>query len=125
MFQLCLQRDFVAHHYLVGGDWGPENEMHAHQYRVELRLSGTDLDEHEYLVDLVDVERHLDAEIDSYRGATLNEQEPFAGHNPSLEWFARVLAKAIGERISQTQVEAIEVRLWENERAWASYSMEL
>jgi hypothetical protein len=29
MYSLSLQRDFIASHYLVGGDWGPENDPHA------------------------------------------------------------------------------------------------
>ncbi|MDX1601115.1 MAG: 6-carboxytetrahydropterin synthase [Anaerolineales bacterium] len=125
MYQLCLQRDFRAQHYLIGGDWGPENDVHGHDYRIELRLSGESLDEHEYLVDLVEVERHLDAEVDKYRGRVLNDLEPFSDRNPSLELFARIMSQALAERIAAPQIREIEVRLWENEQAWASYSMEI
>lgn len=125
MFQICLQRDFSARHYLVGGDWGPENDLHAHDYRIELRLSGESLDEHEYLVDLVEVERLLDAEVEKYRGRTLNDLEPFSDRNPSLELFARVIGQELAARMTSPQVREIEVRLWENEQAWASYSMEI
>ncbi len=124
-YQLCLQREFEARHHLVGGDWGAENEPHSHHYRVELRLHGEALDQHEYLVDLVHVEQVLEAEVERYRGRSLNEQKPFAGRNPSVEWFARVLALGLAEGLEAQAVTRLEVRLWENEQAWASFSTEL
>ena len=68
MYTLAVQRDFIAFHYLIGGDWGDENKPHSHDYRVELRLEGSTLDKHGYLVDIVDVEHHLDALVEAYRG---------------------------------------------------------
>ena len=35
MYTLAVKRDFIAQHFLVGGDWGEENENHAHQYKTE------------------------------------------------------------------------------------------
>ena len=61
MYALSVSRDFVAQHFLIGGDWGAENEKHSHHYKIELRLEGTELDKHGYLVDIVDVEANLDA----------------------------------------------------------------
>ena len=48
MYTLTVKRDFVAQHYLIGGDWGAENEKHSHHYAVELTLEGRELDEHGY-----------------------------------------------------------------------------
>ncbi len=125
MYQLCLRREFVAQHYLVGGDWGPENELHSHHYRIEARFGSAQLNEHEYLLDLVDVERRLDQEIERYRDQTLNELQPFADRNPSLEWFATVFARGLAGQIDEPQVDWIEVRLWEDDQAWASFTLEL
>ena len=93
MYNLCLQRDFHARHFLIGGDWGAENEEHGHPYRLEWTLEGETLDEHGYLVDLIQVEGHLDFALGRYRDQTLNEIPEFAGLNPSLENFARILPK--------------------------------
>ena len=38
MYTLAVQRDFVAQHYLIGGDWGAENFWHSHHYRLEVQL---------------------------------------------------------------------------------------
>ena len=59
MYTLAVKRDFVAQHYLIGGDWGAENEWHSHHYALELQLIGPELDAHGYLVDIVAVEREL------------------------------------------------------------------
>ena len=40
MYAVAVSRDFVAQHFLIGGDWGAENESHSHHYRVEVGLEG-------------------------------------------------------------------------------------
>ena len=59
-YTLAVQRTFVAWHFLVGGDWGPENHPHGHDYVVEIQLEACRLDEHGYLIDIVHVEALLD-----------------------------------------------------------------
>ena len=125
MYRLSLQRDFEARHYLIGGDWGAENTEHAHPYRIEWILEGPRLDEHGYLVDLVTVERHLEATLAKFRGHTLNALPDFAGLNPSLEHFARVLATRLATVLDRAQVETHSVKLWENPVAWASFRQDL
>lgn len=121
MYRLCLQRDFQARHFLIGGDWGPENDEHAHPYRLEWTLEGERLDQHGYLVDLTVVEAHLDFVLQRYRDQTLNEIPEFSGLNPSLENFARILAERLTTALAGHDLLAHEVRLWEGPGAWASY----
>src|SRR6185503_12769297 len=59
MYKLGVKRDFIARHFLIGGDWGAENLPNSHHYILELQLAGKELDQHGYLVDIVDVEKHL------------------------------------------------------------------
>lgn len=124
MYTLAIQRDFIARHFLIGGDWGPENELHAHHYRIELQLEGGTLDEHGYLVDIVDVEVALETMVDRYRDRTLNELPEFEGLNPSVEHFARIVCRKLNDEIAASNVDALVVRVWENEIAWASYRQE-
>src|SRR5574339_76272 len=121
MYTLGVRRDFIARHYLIGGDWGPENFPNSHHYVLELQLEGKELDRHGYLVDIVDVEKHLDEIVGHYREQMLNETPEFAGLNPSLEHFARILATSLSERITATNITGVRIVLWENERAWAAY----
>lgn len=124
MYTVAVKRDFVAQHYLIGGDWGAENQLHSHHYQVELQLHGATLDRHGYLVDIVDIERHLDELVSSYRDQTLNDRPEFAGLNPSIEHFARTLCQALSDRINAPNISALTVRIWENDIAWASYRVE-
>ncbi len=122
MFTVAVKRNFVAQHYLVGGDWGDENTRHSHHYVIELQLSGTELDEHDYMVDVVEVEELLDAQVRYYRDATLNALPEFAGHNPSIERFAFVLCTSLARKLSASHVDIVTVTVWENDTTWASYA---
>ena len=123
MYTLAVRRDFIARHFLIGGDWGPENDPNSHHYVLELRLKGIELDQHGYLCDIVDVEQHLDEVVNYYKEQMLNEKLEFEGLNPSIEHFARILATTLNERILAPNITKIKVVLWENESAWAAYSV--
>jgi len=123
MYELGIRRDFIARHFLIGGNWGPENFPNSHHYVLELRLEGRELDQHGYLVDIVDVEKHLDEIVNYYKDQMLNDKPEFAGLNPSIEHFARILATTLNERIKAENISGIKVVLWENESAWAAYGI--
>jgi 6-pyruvoyltetrahydropterin/6-carboxytetrahydropterin synthase len=123
MYTLAVRRTFIARHFLIGGDWGAENFPNSHQYVLELQLTGNELDQHGYLVDIVDVEKHLDEIVGYYREQMLNEKPEFAGLNPSLEHFGRILAVSLKERIKAKNITALKVVLWEHENAWAAYTV--
>lgn len=121
MYTLAVKRDFVAQHYLVGGDWGAENQWHSHHYQLEVLLEGDTLDQHGYLVDIVDVERNLQELAAYYRDKTLNDLPEFASLNPSIEHFTRILCGALAGRLQSGTLTAISVKIWENDIAWAAY----
>ena len=123
MYTLAVRRDFIARHYLIGGDWGLENYPNSHHYVLELQLKGAELDQHGYLCDIVDVERHLDEIVAYYKEQMLNDKPEFAGLNPSLEHFARILAETLNERIHAPNITKLKVVLWENNLAWAAFSI--
>ncbi len=124
MYSLAIQRKFAARHFLVGEDWGPENLPHAHQYLLEVEVSGPELDSHGYLIDLVDMERRLEKILGAYEDKVLNEQPSFIGLNPSLEHFARIIADDFLRQGGLFNMAAIRIKVWENDQAWASYSKE-
>ena len=122
-YAVAVRREFAALHYLIGGDWGVENELHEHHYLVEIRLEGTQLDRHGYLIDIDVVTAALEAQVDRYRGQTLNSLPEFAGLNPSLEHLARIMGMSLATTID-THLQVLTVRIWENEFAWAEYRKE-
>ncbi len=124
MYTLGVKREFIARHYLIGGDWGPENHPNSHHYVLELQLEGRELDQHGYLVDIVEVENHLDEIVNYYKDQMLNDKPQFAGLNPSIENFSRILATSLTERIQAQNITALKIVLWENDSAWAAYRLE-
>ena len=124
MYSVAVKRAFIAQHYLIGGDWGAENQKHSHHYQIELELQGSELDQHGYLVDIVDIEQALNALAAYYRDQTLNELPEFAGLNPSIEHFSRILCQALGAHIQAPNIHRVTVKLWENEIAWAAYHLD-
>ena len=124
MYTLAVRRDFIAQHALVGGDWGAENQEHSHHYQLELRLEGNRLDEHGFLVDIVAVNASLERLVARYRDRALNDLPEFAGLNPSLEHFCRIVCQALSADIQAANLTALTVALWENESAWASFRLE-
>ena len=123
MYSVAVKRDFVAQHFLIGGDWGAENNWHSHHYQVEVQLQGPTLDQHGYLVDIVDINTHLEALVVHYRDKTLNDLPEFKDLNPSLEHFARIFCQALSERIQAPNLSDVIITMWENETTWAAYQL--
>ncbi len=123
MYTLGVKRDFIARHFLIGGDWGPENVPNSHHYVLELQLAGEELDQHGYLVDIVDVQKQLDEVVGYYREQMLNDKPEFAGLNPSIEHFSRILCTTLSKRIKAPNISVVKVVLWENESAWTAYEV--
>lgn len=123
MYTVAVKRDFVAQHFLIGGDWGAENEWHSHHYVVEVQLAGETLDRHGYLVDIVDIEANLEKIVAEYKDKTLNDMPLFEGLNPSIEHFSRIIATTLAARIQPPNLATLTVKIWENDIAWASYQL--
>jgi 6-pyruvoyltetrahydropterin/6-carboxytetrahydropterin synthase len=121
MYQLAISRDFIARHFLIGGDFGDENVEHSHHYRVEVLVEGERLDRHGYLIDIVALEKALLAVIGGFRDRVLNELAPFRGLNPSLEHFARIIWEQLQDSLELPDCR-MSVRLWENDRDWAAFT---
>jgi len=125
MYTVTVSRNFVAQHYLIGGDWGKENSLHSHFYKMEVNLEGSSLDLHGYLVDIVDIEKNLDDLVNHFADKTLNSLPPFKNLNPSIENFCRILWEMYSKKIIAKTIESLTITLWENEIARASYRQKL
>ena len=125
MYQLSIKEEFVAQHFLTVPDCGPENIKHSHIYAVELILEGSDLNKYGYLVDIDDVKSSMANVIGRYRDNTLNDTPAFEGLNPSIEHFSRIVVNHLQEDMDCSNIERINVRIWEDRYCWASYSINI
>jgi 6-pyruvoyltetrahydropterin/6-carboxytetrahydropterin synthase len=121
MYSTTVLTDFVAQHYLTVPDPGPEGEPHSHHYEVELCFRGPELNEYDYLVDIDDAEASLSGIETRYRDEMLNDLPEFAGENPSVERFARVIFERVTDTVTDDTVTELAVTVWEDDEAAASY----
>ncbi|MDT8398629.1 MAG: 6-carboxytetrahydropterin synthase [Pseudomonadales bacterium] len=121
MYTVAVSRDFIARHYLIGGDWGRENQPHAHHYVVQVRIEGEQLDVHGYLVDIVAIESALDAIVAEFGDSMLNDKAEFTGLNPSIEHFSRIICEKLLAGIKPPGSGSLSVKLWENDSCWAAF----
>jgi 6-pyruvoyltetrahydropterin/6-carboxytetrahydropterin synthase len=121
MYSIAVTRDFIAHHYLIGGDWGSENQPHSHHYVAEVRIDGRKLDLHGYLVDIVAIEVALETVVAEFRDQMLNDKAEFAGLNPSIEHFSRIISEKILDAVQPPGEGSLRVKLWENQQCWAAF----
>ena len=122
MYTVTVVRPLVAQHYLTVPDPGPEGELHSHRFRLEVELAGEELNEYDYLVDIDEVEAALDAVKARYTDETLNDLPEFAGYNPSVERFARVVHERVADAVSTEEIDRLTVTVWEDDVANAAYA---
>ena len=121
MYATTVQTDFVAQHYLTVPDPGPEGVPHSHHFTVELTFRGPELNEYDYLIDIDDATRALEGIDERYRDELLNDKPAFAGDNPSVERFARVIFERVSDVVTDDTVAELAVTVWEDEDAAATY----
>ena len=121
MYTVAVTKDFIASHFLIGGDWGSENFPHAHHYVAEVSIEAAQLDRHGYLVDIVEIEGALNSTVAYFRDCVLNEKEEFAGLNPSIEHFSRIICEKLLALIHPPGTGTLTVKLWENDSCWAAF----
>jgi 6-pyruvoyltetrahydropterin/6-carboxytetrahydropterin synthase len=121
MYSVAVRRSFVAQHYLTVPDPGPEGDLHSHAFEVEVALTGEELGRYGYLADIDDVKAAVDACLDYFGDATLNDLPEFADRNPSVERFARVFCRRFLDECDAGTAARVEVTLWEDDEAWAAY----
>jgi 6-pyruvoyltetrahydropterin/6-carboxytetrahydropterin synthase len=126
-YTVGVLRDFIASHFLIGGDWGRENRPHAHHYRLEVIFAGEALDRHGYLLDISVAKQHLESVVARFENKVLNDLPELEGGNPALEPFARVLGEALSRVLApalpQGTLSELTVKLWENDEAYATYTI--
>lgn len=121
MYSIAVQKEFIAQHFLIGGDWGDENFLHSHDFLLELEIEHDSLNQHGYLVDIVDIEAGLEQVVSYFKDKTLNELPEFEGLNPSIEHFSRIIWEKVVEQITPPGNGVLKIKLWENKTCWAAY----
>lgn len=122
MFEVFVEQTFAAGHALRDYKGKCEN-VHGHNFKVQVRIEGQRLDDTGMLVDFINVKTVMRKVIDRLDHQFLNEIEPFDVKNPSAENIAEYFHTEMTTGLASTPVpiRISEVRVWETDIQSASY----
>jgi len=121
MFEVTVEEKFASGHALRNYKGKCEN-VHGHNYRVEVTLAGEELDATGLLVDFVELKKVLNVVIDRMDHQFLNDVPPFDQLNPSAENMARYIFEELEKGLGDaTPARVSYVRLWETDSCSALY----
>src|SRR3984957_14631556 len=101
MYEVSVDETFAAAHNLRNYK-GKCEDLHGHNYKVRVTLSGKELDAAGLLYDFVHLKQVIHAVIRSLDHKYLTEIPPFDKANPSAENLARHLYDQAEKQIQQT-----------------------
>jgi 6-pyruvoyltetrahydropterin/6-carboxytetrahydropterin synthase len=123
IYEVKIISDFSAAHNLRNFRGKCEN-LHGHNWKVEVVLRGRELDESGVLVDFKEVKdatREVLKEVDHHY---LNDLQFFREHNPSSENIARYLFECLARRLNNANRWIYRVSAWESADACATFLSE-
>jgi 6-pyruvoyltetrahydropterin/6-carboxytetrahydropterin synthase len=121
MFEISVEQTFAAGHALRNYKGRCEN-VHGHNFRVQVVIEGERLDETGLLVDFLDVKEAMRQIISRLDHVFLNDIAPFDVKNPSAENIAEYFFAEMTRGLkSPTPVRVREVKVWETDIQSATY----
>ncbi len=118
MFEICVEHTFAAAHALRNYHGKCEN-VHGHNYRVQVGMEGPQLDETGLLFDFAALKNQLRATSAYLDHQFLNELKPFDEVNPSAENIARFICQELQKELPAASIAY--VRVWETDTSYAVY----
>jgi 6-pyruvoyltetrahydropterin/6-carboxytetrahydropterin synthase len=122
MFEVAVEQTFAAGHALRNYKGACEN-VHGHNFRVQVIIEGERLDETGLLVDFLDVRDLMQTVIARFDHRFFNDIPPFDVTNPSAENIAEYFHQQMTSGLAATPVPVRirEVKVWETDIQSASY----
>lgn len=120
MFELKILSHFAAAHQLREFEGKCEN-LHGHNWKVEVYVTGSKLEENGLLMDFGLIKKAAQEVLDGLDHQFLNDLEAFNTINPSSENIARYIFQSLALKLDSEQVRVSKVTAWESDTACASY----
>lgn len=124
MFEVTVEQTFAAGHALREYKGKCEN-VHGHNYRVQITVEGDRLNRIGLLVDFVDLKRAVREVTEILDHQFINDLEPFTEINPSAENLAKYFYDEVNRRMDfegfGAPARLAQVRIWETDTSIAVY----
>jgi 6-pyruvoyltetrahydropterin/6-carboxytetrahydropterin synthase len=116
-----IERNFSSAHQLRGYKGKCEN-LHGHNYKIEIFARGAELNNIGLLIDFGDLKKAADEVTNYLDHRNINELPPFDEElNPSAENLARFILEYIASRLDDERVQIYKVRCYETPTSVATY----
>ncbi|MEP6925132.1 MAG: 6-carboxytetrahydropterin synthase QueD [Pyrinomonadaceae bacterium] len=123
IFEVMIERHFSSAHQLRGYKGKCEN-LHGHNYKIEIFVRGSELNNVGLLVDFGDIKAAADDIVRYLDHRNLNDLPPFDEElNPSAENLAKYILEYIASRIDDERVYVYKVRCYETPTSVATYQI--
>ena len=123
-FEVMIERNFSSAHQLRGYKGKCEN-LHGHNYKIEIYARGSELNNIGLLVDFVELKEAADDLVTYLDHKNLNELEPFvSAQNPSAENVARFILERLAKKLNDERVQIYKVRCFETPTSVATYQVD-
>lgn len=119
-YELKIETAFAAAHNLLNYCGECEN-LHGHNWKVEIFIHGNKLDESGMLIDFKVLKEHTNNILDNLDHTYLNKLPIFEGLSPSSELIAKYIFEELEKKLEQQPVTVHKIVAWESEKAAASY----
>src|SRR3954465_7517997 len=124
MFEVTVEQTFAAGHALREYKGKCEN-VHGHNYRVQITVEGERLNRIGLLGDFVELKRVVREVVAILDHQFINDLEPFTVINPSAENMAKYFYDEVSRRMDNTPVDAptriAQIKIWETDTSIAVY----
>ena len=120
IFEVKVVSSFAAAHNLKDFRGKCEN-LHGHNWKVEVVLRGTALEQNGILIDFGEVKASVREALEEVDHKYLNELSFFVQNNPSSENIARFLFQTLSARFNTGDRWLYSVSAWESADACATY----
>ena len=120
MYEITIVKSFSAAHMLTNIGGKCEN-LHGHNFKVEVTVTARDLNEAGILIDFRDIKKLLNEILENLDHKFLNECSLFDQINPSSENIAKYVYEEMKLKARQTKVKIARVKIWESENAAVTY----
>ena len=120
-YTLKIVTDFASAHTLRGYP-GACQRMHGHNWKVEVEVIATRLDDVGMGIDFKVIKQATRKIADQLDHRYLNELEPFTEINPTAENIAAHFYNELSGMLNNQDVRIHTITLWETERACVRYS---
>jgi 6-pyruvoyltetrahydropterin/6-carboxytetrahydropterin synthase len=119
MYELKVDSEFAAAHFLREYEGKCEN-LHGHNWKVEVRLRSENLDRTGMVMDFKRIRALVSEVLDLFDHKCLNELDVFKKVNPTTENVSRIIYGEVASKLPPG-IAVSRVTCWESDRCAAAY----